>query len=216
MSPACFGVACHPHPLYGGTMDNKVTHVIARSMLECGAPALRFNFRGVGASAGQFDNGRGEADDLAAVVAEGRRRYPSAALVVRRLLVRRVRGAAGRRDPGAGQAHCRGATRGALRARQTWRTRIATGCWCRGMRTTWCRPDAVLAWAAQQTAANRRAARARRRRAFLSRQAARAQAAAARLPQVMKRTKSPDTLRRDGLSVVQSRVVARATAWTPF
>jgi len=78
--PRVFGVACHPHPLFGGTMDNKVTHVLARSMLECGAPAFRFNFRGVGASAGKFDNGRGEADDLAAVVAEGRRRYPSAAL----------------------------------------------------------------------------------------------------------------------------------------
>jgi alpha/beta superfamily hydrolase len=75
-----FGVACHPHPLYGGTMDNKVTHVLARAMTECGVPAIRFNFRGVGASAGQFDNGRGEAEDLAAVVAEGRRRFPSAAL----------------------------------------------------------------------------------------------------------------------------------------
>ena len=49
-------------------------------MMECGAPAFRFNFRGVGASAGTFDNGRGEADDLAAVVAEGRRRFPAAAL----------------------------------------------------------------------------------------------------------------------------------------
>ncbi|HET7809432.1 MAG TPA: alpha/beta hydrolase [Steroidobacteraceae bacterium] len=78
--PRVFGVACHPHPLYGGTMDNKVTHVLARAMVECGAPAFRFNFRGVGASAGAFDNGRGEADDLAAVVAEGRRRFPGAAL----------------------------------------------------------------------------------------------------------------------------------------
>jgi hypothetical protein len=78
--PAVFGVACHPHPLFGGTMDNKVTHVLARSMMECGAPAFRFNFRGVGASGGSFDNGRGEADDLAAVVAEGRRRFPGAAL----------------------------------------------------------------------------------------------------------------------------------------
>src|SRR6188472_3386992 len=75
-----FGVVCHPHPLFGGTMDNKVTHVIARAMIECGAPAFRFNFRGVGASGGAFDNGRGEVDDLAAVVAEGRRRFPSAAL----------------------------------------------------------------------------------------------------------------------------------------
>ena len=52
-------------------MDNKVTHVLARSMLECGAPAFRFNFRGVGASGGAFDNGRGETDDLVAVVDEG-------------------------------------------------------------------------------------------------------------------------------------------------
>jgi len=78
--PRVFGVACHPHPLYGGTMDNKVTHVLARSMTECGAPAFRFNFRGTGASGGAFDNGRGETDDLAAVVAEGRRRFPGAAL----------------------------------------------------------------------------------------------------------------------------------------
>ena len=49
-------------------------------MVDCGAPAFRFNFRGVGTSAGQFDNGRGETDDLAAVVAEGRRRFPGAAL----------------------------------------------------------------------------------------------------------------------------------------
>ena len=80
MPPRVFGVACHPHPLFGGTMDNKVAHVLARAMMECGAPAFRFNFRGVGASGGVFDNGRGEADDLAAVVAEGRRRFPGAAL----------------------------------------------------------------------------------------------------------------------------------------
>jgi alpha/beta superfamily hydrolase len=79
-APAVFGVVCHPHSLFGGTMDNKVTHTIARSMVECGAPTFRFNFRGVGASGGTFDNGRGEAFDLAAVVAEGRRRYPSADL----------------------------------------------------------------------------------------------------------------------------------------
>lgn len=77
---AVFGVACHPHSLKGGTMDNKVTHTLARAMLECGAPAFRFNFRGVGASGGSFDHGRGECDDLAAVVAEGRRRFRGAAL----------------------------------------------------------------------------------------------------------------------------------------
>jgi alpha/beta superfamily hydrolase len=79
-TPRAFGVACHPHPLHGGAMNNKVTHVIARSMMECGVPAYRFNFRGVGASAGTFDEGRGETDDLAAIVAEGHRRFPGAAL----------------------------------------------------------------------------------------------------------------------------------------
>jgi uncharacterized protein len=79
-APVAFGVACHPHPLFGGTMDNKVTHVLARAMNECGAPTLRFNFRGVGASGGKFDHGSGETDDLVAVVAEGRRRFPSARL----------------------------------------------------------------------------------------------------------------------------------------
>jgi len=78
--PGVFGVVCHPHPLYGGTMDNKVAHTLARAMIECGAPAFRFNFRGVGASGGKFDHGRGETDDLMAVVAEGRRRFPGARL----------------------------------------------------------------------------------------------------------------------------------------
>jgi len=79
-NPRFFGVACHPHSLKGGTMDNKVAHTLARAMVECGAPAFRFNFRGVGASAGAFDSGRGETDDLAAVVEEGHRRFPGAAL----------------------------------------------------------------------------------------------------------------------------------------
>jgi len=79
-APDVFGVVCHPHPLFSGTMDNKVVHTLARAMMESGAPAFRFNFRGVGASGGKFDNGRGEADDLVAVVNEGRRRFPSARL----------------------------------------------------------------------------------------------------------------------------------------
>ena len=78
--PPAFGVVCHPHSLKGGTMDNKVAHTLARAMIECGAPTFRFNFRGVGASGGNFDQGRGETDDLAAVVAEGRRRFPGVAL----------------------------------------------------------------------------------------------------------------------------------------
>ena len=65
------GVAlvCHPHPLFGGTMDNKVVQTLARACVQCGWEAVRFNFRGVGASAGTYDEGRGEADDLRAVLA---------------------------------------------------------------------------------------------------------------------------------------------------
>jgi alpha/beta superfamily hydrolase len=75
---ARFGVVCHPHPLYGGTLDNKVAHTLAHAVLELGIPALRFNFRGVGASAGHFDDGRGEVDDALAVLEWGSGRWPQA------------------------------------------------------------------------------------------------------------------------------------------
>ena len=75
-----FAVVCHPHPLYGGTLDNKVVWTLARAFQQYGAPAIRFNFRGVGASAGRYDDGRGERDDALAVIAYGRRRWPGAAL----------------------------------------------------------------------------------------------------------------------------------------
>jgi uncharacterized protein len=61
------GIVCHPHPLYGGTMQNKVVHTLARAMQELGAPTVRFNFRGVGSSAGTYDAGRGELEDALAV-----------------------------------------------------------------------------------------------------------------------------------------------------
>jgi alpha/beta superfamily hydrolase len=60
-------VCCHPHPLYGGTMQNKVVHTLARAVQDQGVTSLRFNFRGVGASAGVHDDGTGESDDAAAV-----------------------------------------------------------------------------------------------------------------------------------------------------
>ncbi len=75
-----FGVVCHPHPLYGGTMDNKVVYTVARAFQQCGAPAIRFNYRGVGTSAGTYDEGRGESADALAVIEYGRRRWPGAAL----------------------------------------------------------------------------------------------------------------------------------------
>jgi uncharacterized protein len=79
-SAGIFGVVCHPHPLYGGTLDNKVVYTLARAFQELGAPTLRFNFRGVGASEGSFDRGEGEVDDALAVVARGRQLFPGAAL----------------------------------------------------------------------------------------------------------------------------------------
>lgn len=61
-------VVCHPHPLHGGTLDNKVVHTLARAARDEGVRAVRFNFRGVGNSAGTHDAGRGEVDDLLAIV----------------------------------------------------------------------------------------------------------------------------------------------------
>ncbi len=75
-------VICHPHPLYGGSMANKVVHTLSGAFNDMKVFTLRFNFRGVGQSEGQFDQGRGEADDLYAVVQWVRDRYPSASLWV--------------------------------------------------------------------------------------------------------------------------------------
>lgn len=61
-------VICHPHPLYGGTMHNKVVHSLSRAFVDLGLRSVRFNFRGVGQSAGKFANGDGETDDLLAVI----------------------------------------------------------------------------------------------------------------------------------------------------
>ena len=68
---AARGIAliAHPHPLHGGTLDNKVVQTLARGFVELGYSAWRPNFRGVGASEGRYDEGRGEVEDLAAVLA---------------------------------------------------------------------------------------------------------------------------------------------------
>ncbi len=71
-------VICHPHPLYGGTMQNKVVHYLAKSFNDLGLRALRFNFRGVGGSAGSYADGVGEADDLRAVLDWLSERLPGA------------------------------------------------------------------------------------------------------------------------------------------
>jgi alpha/beta superfamily hydrolase len=75
-----FAVVCHPHPLFGGTLDNKVVYSLARAFHDLGLPTIRFNFRGVGKSAGSFADGVGETDDALAVVAAGREKWPDAAL----------------------------------------------------------------------------------------------------------------------------------------
>ncbi len=62
-------IVAHPHPLFGGTMDNKVVQTLARAFVQCGWTVVRFNFRGVGASAGEHDAGNGEARDFCQVVA---------------------------------------------------------------------------------------------------------------------------------------------------
>ena len=62
-------VVAHPHPLFGGTMDNKVVTTLARTLFDSGAAVYRFNFRGVGASEGVHDEARGECDDMLRVIA---------------------------------------------------------------------------------------------------------------------------------------------------
>lgn len=79
-APAAVMVVCHPHPLHGGTMTNKVVTTLARTAHGLGAATLRFNFRGVGASAGTHDDGRGEVDDALAAISAARQRWPDAPL----------------------------------------------------------------------------------------------------------------------------------------
>ena len=73
-TPLGLAVVCHPHPQGGGTLDNKVSVTIARACIDVGWASVRFNFRGVGASEGAWDDSVGEVDDALAVIAEWRRR----------------------------------------------------------------------------------------------------------------------------------------------
>jgi alpha/beta superfamily hydrolase len=73
-------IICHPHPLHGGTMHNKVVTILERSMRELGLRTMRFNFRGVGESEGEHDDGYGETDDLFAVAEWVRRTRPDDSL----------------------------------------------------------------------------------------------------------------------------------------
>jgi alpha/beta superfamily hydrolase len=77
-----YAVICHPHPLYGGTMENKVVTTLARALRDAGVATLRFNFRGVGGSAGAYDQGVGEIADADAVASWGAQRWPGKTLII--------------------------------------------------------------------------------------------------------------------------------------
>ena len=83
-TPVGIALVAHPHPLYGGTLDNKVAQILAKTMVELGYVAVRPNFRGVGQSEGVHDEGNGETDDLVAAVHAVRARLalPEAPLVL--------------------------------------------------------------------------------------------------------------------------------------
>jgi len=76
--PQGVAVIAHPHPLFGGTMDNKVVQTLARAFIANGWTAVRFNFRGVGGSAGAHDEGRGECEDMLALVEQAASQGPLA------------------------------------------------------------------------------------------------------------------------------------------
>lgn len=75
-APRGIALVAHPHPLYGGTMENKVAQTLARTFVTLGYAVARFNFRGVGESEGVYDDGKGEVDDMAIMYEHMRGRYP--------------------------------------------------------------------------------------------------------------------------------------------
>lgn len=75
-TPRGLALVAHPHPLYGGTMDNKVAQTLARAFVALGYVAVRMNFRGVGKSEGEHDAGRGETDDMALLLQHMQQQYP--------------------------------------------------------------------------------------------------------------------------------------------
>jgi alpha/beta superfamily hydrolase len=81
-APTLAAVVCHPHPLFGGTLHNKVVYQAAKSIDAVGVPVLRFNFRGAGLSAGEHDKGRGEEGDVQAAVDFMAAEFPNVPLLV--------------------------------------------------------------------------------------------------------------------------------------
>jgi uncharacterized protein len=81
-TPLYAALVCHPHPLYGGTMHNKVVFKVAQTLQWLNIPTLRFNFRGVGHSTGTYDEGRGEMDDARYALDFLSRRYPGLPVIL--------------------------------------------------------------------------------------------------------------------------------------
>lgn len=82
MAPTGVALVAHPHPLYGGTMDNKVAQTLARTFVGLGYATARMNFRGVGQSAGEHDHGLGETEDMQVLLAHMQTRYPDLPLAL--------------------------------------------------------------------------------------------------------------------------------------
>jgi uncharacterized protein len=80
--PKYAALVCHPHPLGGGTMHNKVVFKVAQTLQKLDMPALRFNFRGVGHSTGTYDEGRGEMEDVRFALEFLSRRYPGLPVIL--------------------------------------------------------------------------------------------------------------------------------------
>ncbi len=81
-APRGLALVAHPHPLFGGTMDNKVAQTLARAFLALGYVTVRMNFRGVGKSEGVHDHGQGETDDMALLLVHMRQQYPALPLAL--------------------------------------------------------------------------------------------------------------------------------------
>ena len=75
-------VVCHPHPLFGGTLHNKVVYQVAKTLHRLGVPVLRFNFRGAGVSEGKHDQGRGEGEDVRAAIDFLAETFPAAPILL--------------------------------------------------------------------------------------------------------------------------------------
>lgn len=82
VAPRGIALVAHPHPLFGGTMDNKIAQTLARAFVALGYAVARMNFRGVGKTEGEHDAGHGETDDMAALLAHMQQRYPDLPLAL--------------------------------------------------------------------------------------------------------------------------------------